>query len=175
MLENIKNNSKWTLLIKLLVAIVIIGAFAFVLKSDKKTGAVVLTVEVPKFDYLNYSKAELSVQGLINSSDLYKIKNSVKDIKGIEKLLIDIENGKVEVYFDEAKMKDTDRIAKQIKKKSGFDAQLTRILNKSDMHKEDDYNRKIKELYVATVNDFDISMADFNKEINMFKSKYIER
>lgn len=190
MIEKIKNNSKRTLLAILLslVSIVIVGAFALIyskaidikslpfLKSEKKTEAVVQAVgTIPEFDYLNYSKAELSVKGLINSSDLYKIKNSVKGFKGIEKLLIDLENGKVEVYFDEAKMKNTDKIAKQIKKKSGFDAQLTRILNKSDMNKEDDYNRKIKELYVATVNDFDISMADFNKEINMLKSKYIER
>ena len=192
MKDKLKNVSKRTLLIMVicLISLISIGSYAvisskgiLISKSENKAKKSIIKVtetvkpaeKVPEFDYLSYSKAELSIKGLVNSSDLYKMKTLLKKIQGIEKVLIDLENGIADVFFDEAILQNADIIAEKIEEKSDFQAQITKVLTKDEISSEDDYNQKIKTLYAATVNDFDISMADLNKEVDMYKSQYRKR
>lgn len=185
-----KNIAKQTLFIMVisLISLISIGAYAlisakggglksmFFAKTEKK-GVTPEQVQekVPAFNYLDFAKAELSVKGLVNSTDIYKVKTSLNDMQGIEKVLIDLPMGTVEVFFDDTRLTNADMIAKQIKENTGFETQLLKVVGKNEMDKGDDYNRKIKKLYAVTVNDFDISMADFNQEVKMFKSRYRKR
>lgn len=191
MFENTKNNPKRIILSIIIIAVLLIGAlvaiyskmvgfnnlpFSNTKEQTSSPAAFEPAVQpIQEFNSLDYSKAEITVEGLVDSSDVYKVKRALQDIEGVARSLIDSASGAVNIYFDQTKIKNPDKIAKKIKKTTGYTAQVNRIVNKEDMTQTDDYNQKITDMYVATVHDFDITKADLDREVAMYKAKYIER
>jgi copper chaperone len=138
-----------------------IGASAVPVAKDKKTDA----------DKLNSAKAVLDVQGMSCSGCIFQIKSGLAGIQGINDVLVDVNSGRVEVFYDSARVKEPAKIAAAITA-VGYPATLKQTMTEKEIKKENDLFASRSKLYIAAVGDWEISRADFDSEFSHARSRY---
>lgn len=175
-----KNNNIFTknnvtvFIVAILLAVTAAVAFGFKLSKtsplpQQVTGAVdnseTLAQEV------NISKAIMSVEEMSCSGCIATIKGSLTETQGIINIFVDVAGGKAEIYYDEEELKDVSRLEKAITA-SGYPAKVKRIVTAEEIIREKDLAAEKTEYYLASINGYDISRADFDAEINAARTQY---
>lgn len=122
----------------------------------------------------NISKAILSVEEMSCSGCIATIKGSLTETKGIIDMFVDVAGGKAEIYYDGDELKDVSRLEKAITA-SGYPAKVKRIVTAEEIIREKDMAAEKADYYIASVNGYDISRADFDAEINAARTQYEKR
>jgi copper chaperone CopZ len=117
------------------------------------------------------SKAVFDVQGMSCSGCINEIKSSLAGIEGIDDVLVDLQGGKVEVYYDPEQLSDVGRIAAAITA-VGYPATLERTLTADEIEKEDSALASRSKLYIAAVGDWEISRMDYTTELTHARNRY---
>jgi copper chaperone CopZ len=120
---------------------------------------------------VNSSKAVLDVQGMSCSGCINEIKSSLAGIEGTGNVLVDLSSGRVEVYYDRAKLKDVGQIASAITA-VGYPATLKRTLTSAELEKENSFLDSRSKLYIAAVGNWEISRDDYETELFHVKIRY---
>jgi copper chaperone len=119
------------------------------------------------------SKVILSVRDMSCSGCISTIKASLSDIQGIKDILVDISNGKTEVFYDAKKLSDVSRIMRAITA-SGYPARVLRVVSTDEIEKERDLAAAKSRYYIASVGGYDIARADFDTELGVAKKRYLQ-
>jgi copper chaperone len=119
----------------------------------------------------NSAKAVLDVQGMSCSGCIYTIKSSLAGIEGISDVLVDLNSGRVEVFYDRTKVKNLDPIASAITA-AGYPATLKQTLTGDEIQKENNFFASRSKLYIAAVGDWEISREDFETELSQARNRY---
>jgi copper chaperone len=164
----------------ILIILLITAAVAFgykVSRNDNKPPIVTEVTNAPEpsgeasrvADEL--SMAVLSVRDMSCSGCIATIKASLSGIQGIKDIVVDIGNGKTQVYFDQAKLGDINRLAESITA-SGYPAKLLRVLTPEEVRKERELAAAKSQYYIASVGGWDIARSDFDTELGVAKRRY---
>jgi copper chaperone len=119
----------------------------------------------------NRAKAVLDVQGMSCSGCIYQIKSGLADIGGIDDVLVDLNSGRVEVFYDSTRVKDVDRIAAAITA-VGYPATLNKTMTQNEIDQENNLYASRSKLYIAAVGDWEISRGDFDNEFSHARKRY---
>lgn len=119
----------------------------------------------------NRAKAVLDVQGMSCSGCIYQIKSGLADIGGIDDVLVDLSSGRVEVFYDSTRLKDSEKIAAAITA-VGYPATLKKTMTQTDIDKENNLYAARSKLYIASVGDWEISRGDFDSELSHARKRY---
>jgi copper chaperone CopZ len=160
----------------LLVFCVIAVAVSFGYKSSStwtntQTVKEVQKESTPNDVVENVSKLVLNVRGMSCSGCVATIKGAVSDFKGIEETLVDVGNGKVEIYYDNKRITDVKPIAQAITD-SGYPANVQKIFSSEEMRKENALAAAKAQYYIASVGGYEIARADFDTELEVAKKRY---
>lgn len=182
LLKKIISNRKLTFIIALLLSIGVLGAFAVIYhdtlngeESSVEFSGNTQGDEAELTDFDNLNKVTLSVTGLSCSSCVQNIKDALASTKGIKQILVDVGGGKADIYFDPAVVRNPGDIAIIITNDAGYPAEIDKILDASAIKEERDIKQRMSTLYIASINDRDLSRADFDKELGVIKDKYSKR
>jgi len=118
----------------------------------------------------NLSKVVLNVSNMSCSGCISTIKGALAGYPGIKDILVDIDAGKTEVYFNREELKDVSEIEKAITD-SGYPARIMKTLTPEDLRNERDMAASKAEYYIASVSGYDIARADFTKELNAARQR----
>jgi len=118
----------------------------------------------------NLSKVVLNVSNMSCSGCISTIKGALAGYPGIKDILVDIDAGKTEVYFNREELKDVSEIEKAITD-SGYPAKIMKTLTPEDLRNERDMAASKAEYYIASVSGYDIARADFTKELNAARQR----
>lgn len=118
----------------------------------------------------NLSKVVLNVSNMSCSGCISTIKGALAGYPGIKDILVDIDAGKTEVYFNREELKDLSEIEKAITD-SGYPAKIMKTLTPEDLRNERDMAASKAEYYIASVSGYDIARADFTKELNAARQR----
>jgi len=119
----------------------------------------------------NRAKAVLDVQGMSCSGCIYQIKAGLADIGGIDDVLVDLNSGRVEVFYDSTQVQDVEKIASAITA-VGYPATLKQTMTQSEIVKENNLLASRSKLYIAAVGDWEISRGDFDNELSHARTRY---
>ena len=117
------------------------------------------------------AKVVLSVGNMSCSGCIATIKGSLEGIEGIKDVIVDIANGKTDVYYDNRKVTDVSRIEGAITA-SGYPAKVQRVLTAEAVKKELDMAAAKSQYYIASVGGWDIARVDFDTELEVAKKRY---
>ena len=117
------------------------------------------------------AKAVLDVQGMSCSGCINEIKSSLAGISGIGEVLVDLNSGRVEVFYDSTKVKDLGRISAAISA-VGYPASLKQTLTKAEVEKENSFFTSRSKLYIAAVGEWEISRQEFDTELLHSRKRY---
>ena len=118
----------------------------------------------------NLSKVVLNVSNMSCSGCISTIKGALAGYPGIKDILVDIDAGKTEVYFNREELKDLSEIERAITD-SGYPAKIMKTLTPEDLRNERDMAASKAEYYIASVSGYDIARADFTKELNAARQR----
>ncbi|UCD89754.1 MAG: SurA N-terminal domain-containing protein [Desulfobacterales bacterium] len=121
----------------------------------------------------NISKAVLRVDGMSCSGCIYTIKSSLSGIDGVQDVLVNIASGLTEVYYDNRKLVNVDRVADAISS-SGYPSKVTEILSPDRIRKERSVAAARALTTIASVGGWDILRNDFNIELAHAKKRYAQ-
>ena len=119
----------------------------------------------------NRARAVFDVQGMSCSGCIYTIKSGLADISGISDVLVDINSGRVEVFYDRTRMKDLKKVAAAITA-VGYPATLKQTMTENEVAKENNLFASRAKLYIAAVGDWEISRGDFDNELSHARGRY---
>jgi len=119
------------------------------------------------------AKVVLSVGNMSCSGCIATIKGSLDGIEGIKDIIVDIANGKTDVYYDNRKVTDVSRIEGAITA-SGYPATVQRVLTAEAVKKELDMAAAKSQYYIASVGGWDIARVDFDTELEVAKKRYVK-
>jgi copper chaperone len=119
----------------------------------------------------NAAKAVLDVQGMSCSGCINEIKSSLAGINGVGDVLVDLNSGRVEVFYDSSKVKDLGRISAAITA-VGYPASLKQTLTKDEVETENRFFTSRSKLYIAAAGEWEISRQDFDAELLNSKNRY---
>jgi copper chaperone len=119
----------------------------------------------------NIAKAVLDVQGMSCSGCIYTIKTGLAGINGINDVLVDLNSGRVEVFYDNTQVKDLQEVASAITA-VGYPATLKRTMTAAEIARENDRYASRSKLYIAAVGDWEISRGDFEAELSHARNRY---
>ncbi|CAB1064907.1 hypothetical protein D1BOALGB6SA_9704 [Olavius sp. associated proteobacterium Delta 1] len=119
----------------------------------------------------NAAKAVLDVQGMSCSGCIYQIKSGLAGINGISDVLVDLNSGRVEVFYDRSQVKDLEKIASAITA-VGYPATLKQTMTEDEIEKENNLFASRSKLYIAAVGDWEISRGDFDNELTHARTRY---
>lgn len=119
------------------------------------------------------AKVVLSVDNMSCSGCIATIKGSLNGIEGIKDVIVDIANGKTDVYYDSRKVTDVSRIEGAITA-SGYPAKVQRVLTAEVVKKELDMAAAKSQYYIASVGGWDIARVDFEMELKIAKKGYAD-
>jgi copper chaperone CopZ len=117
------------------------------------------------------AKVVLGVDNMSCSGCIATIKGSLDGIAGIKDVIVDIANGKTDVYYDNRMVPDVSRIEGAITA-SGYPAKVQRVLTAEAVKKEQDMASAKSQHYIASVGGWDIARADFETELKIAKKRY---
>jgi len=121
----------------------------------------------------NQSKAVLDVQGMSCSGCIYTIKSSLAGIEGIGDVLVDISSGRVEVFYDNSKLKAVDKIASAITA-AGYPASLKSTQTANEIKNDNNMLASRSKLFIAAVGDWEIARDDYEIELKHARARYEE-
>jgi len=121
----------------------------------------------------NTAKVVLKVASMSCAGCISTIKSSLAGYEGIQDIIVDIFMGTVEIHYDNRKIKDVNRLASSISA-SGYPATVSKIIIPDQLQEEEAAASKRAKFYIAAVNDWDISRADFDTEVSYAKNRYIK-
>ncbi len=139
--------------------------------ANIKPAAPVETVKSANVAKTNMAKAVLDVQGMSCSGCIYQIKSGLADIEGINDVLVDLNSGRVEVFYDRSRVMDLDKVASAITA-VGYPATLKQTMTEEEIEKENTIYAARSKLYIAAVGEWEISREDFNNEIFHAQNRY---
>jgi len=119
----------------------------------------------------NMAKAVLDVQGMSCSGCIYTIKSGLAGINGISDVLVDVNSGRVEVFYDSSKVKDPNEVASAITA-VGYPATLMQTMTGDEIEKNNNRFASRSKLYIAAVGEWEISRGDFDSELSHARSRY---
>ena len=119
----------------------------------------------------NAAKAVLDVQGMSCSGCIYTITSGLAGISGINDVLVDVNSGRVEVFYDSNQVKDLNKIASAITA-VGYPATLKQTMTENEIEKEKNLFSSRSKLYIAAVGDWEISRGEFDTELVYSKNRY---
>ncbi len=119
----------------------------------------------------NTAKAVLDVQGMSCSGCINQIKSGLAGIDGISDVLVDLNSGRVQVFYDSTRVKDLEMIASAITA-VGYPATLKQTMTGNEIENENNLYASRSKLYIAAVGDWEIARGDFDKELSHAKSRY---
>lgn len=119
----------------------------------------------------NTAKVVLNVEGMSCSGCIATIKSSLAAYEGIQDIIVNITGGITEIYYDNRKIKDVQRLASSITA-SGYPASVNQIVTAEQLRKEEAVATQRAKVYIASVGGWDISRADFDTEVAFSKNRY---
>ncbi len=119
----------------------------------------------------NSAKAVLDVQGMSCSGCIYTIKSSLAGFEGIRDVLVDLNSGRVEVFYDSTKVSNLEPIASAITA-AGYPATVKQTMTGDEIEKENTLFATRSKLYIASVGDWEISREDFETELSQARNRY---
>ena len=179
-------NRYWQIGIIAIAVVLVATALITAKTNSKNTQAQATTIELTAKDAIpnlepagsssatdlsQYSKAELDVQGMSCSGCINEIKSSLAKFDGIGEVLVDLSAGRVEVYYDDTKVKETDQIVSAISS-VGYPATLSRTLSKAEIQKENSFYASKSKIYIAAVGGWEIARTDFDVEMYHARTRY---
>ncbi|MCG8572178.1 MAG: SurA N-terminal domain-containing protein [Spirochaetes bacterium] len=166
----LKNRIFIFILTTILAIMIIIGLYTALFKWKSEDKKVFLN------NVTNYlSKATLSVTGVTCSSCIQEINEALSDMKGISNVLVDIPNGRIQVYYDRQLIDNANKIAQQVTTNTDYPAVLMKIQNPEDLMNEQNFFDQKKEYYIAAVGEWNITRNDYEIELNAFKTQYANK
>ncbi|MEW6665919.1 MAG: SurA N-terminal domain-containing protein [Thermodesulfobacteriota bacterium] len=117
------------------------------------------------------AKAVMSVQRLSCSSCIQEIKAALSGIQGIEEVLVDISRGTAQVYYNGKNLTDPQRIAQAITAR-GYPATLIKLSSPEELRKEEAVAAARSQVYIASVDGWDIARSDLDTQMEHAKKKY---
>ena len=117
------------------------------------------------------SKVVLNVDNMSCSGCISTIKGSLQGIDGIKDIVVDISNGKTDIYYDNKKVTDLSRIEKAITA-SGYPAKVQRVYAAEEIREEEALKAAKSKHYIASVGGWDIARTDFETELGVAKKQY---
>jgi copper chaperone CopZ len=164
----------WALVMVLLVVLMAAAAFALQLSEEKARPQTVVerrnTGNSPD-PGADVSKAVFKVDNMSCSGCISAIKGSLAGFPGIEDVLVDLGNGKAEVYYRQDGGADVAKMAKAITE-SGYPARTLKVFSAEELKKEMDLAASKSKLYIASVSGYDIARADFDMEMRAGRKQY---
>ena len=162
----------------MIVFIALTAALAFAYKASQKENLPKTMAEVnpgkePDDPNRDISKVTLNVRDMSCSGCIATIKESLSGIRGIEEVLVDIGNGKAEVYYDSKMLKDVAPIAAAMTA-SGYPAEVARTQSAEEIKKERGLAAAKSRYYIASVGGWDIARPDFDTELEIAKKRYVQ-
>ena len=115
------------------------------------------------------SKAVLSVKGLTCSSCIQEIKTVLFRNPAVQKVFVDIERGKAQVFFQDSG--NIEKMAKEITE-SGYPATVERVLSPDEVKNDQAEAATLSQLYVASIGGWDISRTDYETELEAALHQY---
>ena len=159
------------------VAVLLISAAAvvFAVKVDKKVTKLPTVTDSNNTGGRVETNAELSkvilnVRDMSCSGCISTIKGALTGFQGIEDILVDISGGKVELYYDKEKLTDVAEVEKAISA-SGYPARIIKTVTPEELRKERDLAASKSKYYIASVSGYDISRADFARELKAARQR----
>ena len=119
----------------------------------------------------NTAKVIFNVEGMSCSGCISTIKSSLAGFEGIQDIIVNIAGGIAEVYYDSRKIRDVDRFASSITA-AGYPATVNRLITADQLRKEEAIASQRAKVYIASVDGWDISRADFDTEVAHAKNRY---
>ena len=119
----------------------------------------------------NTAKVVLDVEGMSCSGCISTIKSSLAGYEGIQDIIVNISGGTTEVYYDDQKIKDTNRFASSITA-SGYPATVKQLVTADQLREEEAVVSQRAKFYIASVGGWDISRTDFDTEVAYAKNRY---
>lgn len=172
----LKNKATLTIL---LFIIVISAALAFgkirskdsdTIPIDNQTAETVLQRTEPSVEN-NLSKAILSVNDMSCSGCIATIKSSLAPLKGIGDILVDVQGGSAEIFYDDTVLKDVSEMSEAITA-AGYPASVQSIVSPEDLENERALADSKAQYYIASVGGWDIARSDFDTEMEIERGKY---
>ena len=120
------------------------------------------------------TKVVLNVQNMSCSGCIATIKGSLDGIDGIKDVIVDITNGKTDVYYDIRKVTDVSRIEDAITA-SGYPAKVQRVYAAEEIKQEQALMAAKSRNYIASVGKWDIARTDFETELSVAKKQYAKK
>ena len=168
--------SKKMLALILVVLVVLMAAAAFALQFSKEKARVQPALSqkdliIPASSGEGLSKVVFKVSNMSCSGCISAIKGALSRFQGIEDVLVDLGNGKVEVYYRQGGGADVTQMARAITE-SGYPAETVKVFSAEEIRKERGLADSKSKYYVASVSGYDIARADFDMEMNAARKKY---
>ncbi len=139
--------------------------------SDVNTPAAVETGQPATVAKTSMAKAVLDVEGMSCSGCIYTIKSGLADIDGIDDVLVDLNNGRVEVFYDSSRVTDLDQVVSAITA-VGYPATLKQTMTREEIAEENTIYAARSKLYIAAVGGWEISREDYNNELTHARNRY---
>ena len=118
-------------------------------------------------------KAILNVQGMSCSGCISTIKSSLSGFEGIQDVIVNIDAGLTEIYYNSQQTADPDLLASAITQ-SGYPATVRQIVSPEQLKAEEAVAAQKAKLYVASVGGWDISRTEFETEVVYAKNRYLK-
>ncbi|MBT3258969.1 MAG: hypothetical protein HN366_21290 [Deltaproteobacteria bacterium] len=164
------------LLTVLLVVLMAAAAFALQFSEEKAKPQTVVerrdTGNSPDRG-ADVSKAVFKVDNMSCSGCISSIKGALAGFPGIEDVLVDLGNGKAEVYYRQKGGADVAKMAQAITE-SGYPARTLKVFSAEEIKKEMDLAASKSKLYIASVSGYDIARADFDMEMRAARKQYLK-
>ena len=164
----------WALVMVLLVVLMAAAAFALQLSEEKARPQTVVerrSAGNSPDQEADVSKAVFKVDNMSCSGCISAIKGSLAGFPGIEDVIVDLGNGKAEVYYRQDKGADVAKMAQAITE-SGYPARTLKVFSAQEIKKEMDVAASKSKLYIASVSGYDIARADFDMEMRAARKQY---
>ncbi len=139
--------------------------------SDSNKPAAIVTGQPAAVAKTNMAKAVLDVEGMSCSGCIYTINSGLADIDGIDDVLVDLNSGRVEVFYDSSRVTDPDQVASAITA-VGYPATLKQTMTREEIAEENTIYAARSKLYIAAVGEWEISREDFNNELTHARNRY---
>jgi len=164
----------WALVMVLLVVLMAAAAFALQLSEEKARPQTVVerrSAGNSPDQEADVSKAVFKVDNMSCSGCISAIKGSLAGFPGIEDVIVDLGNGKAEVYYRQGGGADVAKMAQAITE-SGYPARTLKVFSAQEIKKEMDVAASKSKLYIASVSGYDIARADFDMEMRAARKQY---
>jgi len=135
--------------------------------GNELSGGEVQVAELEK----GLARVYLSVSGMGCSSCAPIVEAALKNVNGVKSIVVDLFSNKAIVDFNPAVISDPEILAQRVSQ-SGYPTSVDKILNPSELAQAVAIAEEKAKEYFATVNEIDIPIAEFDREVQRAAAKY---